>query len=264
MRIAVLAPTPSSLYSRLVIHLAAREPGVEVTAIVVRSLWSPRRLRQDLQRDGARLVQKVYQKLVLRENAYEQDDPETILALARTADLPGGNLAAVARPRGIPLFTVRDHNDSRSETALRAAQPDVIAFTGGGLIRANILGVPRLGVINCHMGILPQYRGMDVVEWPILQASGGQPPIGLTLHFMDRGVDTGPILLQQRLDLRPGDSIPAIRQRLEPAMVQLMLEGIRGLRDDTITPAPQEPLAGHQYFVMHPRLKAAAAGNLRA
>jgi methionyl-tRNA formyltransferase len=263
MRIAVLAPTHSSLYSRLVTFLAAGEPGIEVTSIVVRSLWSPRRVRQDLQRDGARLVRKVYQKLVLREKAYAGDEPGTILALARSVGLPGSDLAAVAHLRAIPLVTVRDQNDPRAEAALRAAQPDAIAYTGGGLIRANILAVPRLGVVNCHMGILPLYRGMDVVEWPILEASGRSPQIGLTLHFMERGVDTGPILLQYRLELRPGDTIASIRRRLEPEMVHLMIHGLRGLRDATLTPVPQQPAVGRQYFVLHPRLKAAAEDSLK-
>ena len=79
MRLAVLAPTPRSLYSRLVTHLAVQESGVEVVLVVARSIWSPRRLRAELQRDGPRLLDKVYQKLLLGERAYPKDDPESLL-----------------------------------------------------------------------------------------------------------------------------------------------------------------------------------------
>ncbi len=263
MRLAILAPTQHSLYSRLVTHLAAQEPGIEVVTILVRSLWSLERLRGELRRDGPRLVDKVHRKLILGEKSYPRDDTETMAALARSVRLPSRTMKDLARRLHVPLVTVRDLNDPKGEAALAKAQPDLIAFTGGGLIRENILGLARLGVLNCHSGILPRYRGMDVVEWAALEAKETRAEIGLTLHFMDRGVDTGPILLQSRAELRPGDTLAAIRTRLEPAMVTLMLDGIRGLRDGSLKRTPQAPEAGRQYFIMHPRLKAVAAERLQ-
>ncbi len=262
MRLAILAPTPRSLYSRLVTHLAAQEDGVEVVLVVVRSLWSVRRLRGELRRDGPRLLEKVYRKLLLGERAYPDDDPETLLALARQSGLPGRTLHDLSRRYGFPLLTAPDLNGRRAENALQSARPDAVAFTGGGLIRSGLLAIPRLGVLNCHMGILPEFRGMDVVEWAILEAGPAEPKIGLTLHLMDRGVDTGPILLRHALDLREGDTREKIRRRLEPAMVRLMLEGIRGLRDGSLQPRPQQEAAGRQYFVLHPRIQEAASARL--
>lgn len=263
MRLAVLAPTPRSLYSRLVAHLAAQESGVEVALVVIRSLWSPRRLRAELRRDGPRLLEKIYQRLVLGERAYPEDDPESLLGLARQSHLPGRSLRDLSRRHGFPIITVGDLNGRRAERALQTARPDVIAFTGGGLIRANLLAVPRLGILNCHMGILPEFRGMDVVEWAILEAGRAPPKIGLTLHLMDHGVDTGPILIHHELELRPGDTLASIRRRLEPAMARLMLAGIRGLRDGSLTPRLQTETEGKQYYVLHPRLRALAADRLR-
>jgi methionyl-tRNA formyltransferase len=263
MRLAILAPTQRSLYSRLVTHLAAQEAGVEVVTVLVRSLWSFQRLRSELRRDGPRLVDKVYQKLVVGERSYPQDDTETIAALARSVRLPGQTMTDLALGLRVPLVTVRDLNDPGAEVALARARPDLIAFTGGGLVRENILSLPRLGVLNCHSGILPRYRGMDVAEWAVLEAGDAPVEMGLTLHLMDRGVDTGPLLLQSRAELRPGDTLAVIRTRLEPTMVSLMLDGIRGLRDGSLEPIPQVPEAGRQYFVMHPRLKAASAERLQ-
>ena len=86
--------------------------------------------------------------------------------------------------------------------------------------------------------------------------------VGLTLHFMDPGVDTGPLLLQRRVGLRPGDTIASLRRRMEPQMVELMLEGLRGLGDGSVTPRPQLAADGRQYFVMHPRIKTCAERRL--
>ena len=99
----------------------------------------------------------------------------------------------LAHEHQIPLIIVRDHNHSDSQHFLEVHQPDVIAFTGGGLIRNNILSIPRTGILNCHTGILPQFRGMDVVEWTAAEKKIKQVGFGVSLHLMDTGVDSGPI-----------------------------------------------------------------------
>jgi methionyl-tRNA formyltransferase len=254
MRVAILAPIGTSLYSRLVAQLLHMEQGVELTDVIVRTPWTLKRIRSEWRRDGGRLLRKAFRKLVLKERAYG-DRPETIVQLARQHSLPGRNLYELADACGFRIHTVIDHNDSVSVEALKNSRPDVIVFTGGGLIRQPVLDIPRLGVLNCHMGVLPKYRGMDVVEWPLLAGDGqSSPELGLTVHFMDRGVDTGPILLERRFSIEAGETFARIRERMEPMMVELMLETVRGLRDEQLSPIAQEADDGLQYFVMHARL----------
>ena len=148
--------------------------------------------------------------------------------------------------------------------ALHAGRPDVIAFTGGGLLRKQVLRSARLGVLNCHLGILPSYRGMDVVEWPWVESRHDEriPRVGLTVHFMDSGVDTGPILLTRFIPVRLDDTFTSIRIRLEPMMVRMMLETVTGLRDGTLHARPQPHDDGRQYYVMHPRIQTVAERRL--
>ncbi len=263
MRVLVLAPIMNSLYSRLVVHLCSIEPGIVVTDVVVRTPWTMRRVRTEFERDGVRLLKKTIKKMILGDRAYDTEDPDTLLAFARAARLPGRSLRNVARKRDIAMTVVGDHNDAKSLATLARAQPDVIIFTGGGLIREHVLRIPRLGVLNCHMGLLPAYRGMDVVEWPVAEDKLLRPDIGLSLHFMDEGVDTGPILLQYRLPLRAGDTFASIRSRLEPKMVELILNGVRGLRDGTLSASKQAQQEGRQYYLMHPRMMSFAESKLR-
>jgi folate-dependent phosphoribosylglycinamide formyltransferase PurN len=262
MRLAVLAPIANSLYSRLVVHLAAREPGVELVLVVVRSIASLKRFRDELRRDGRRLVEKIYHKLVLSPADQQAFSGDTLAVLAAHVHLKDPTLPAQARRLGVRCLQVKDHNHPAALHALQAARPDIIAFTGGGLIRQPILDLPRLGVLNCHAGLLPEYRGMDVVEWPLLEMQDAAPRLGITLHFMDRGVDTGPILLTRALSIQPGDTLERFRARLEPAQVTMVLDGLRGLRDGTLQPRPQLPEDGRQYYMLHPRLRAAAARRL--
>ncbi len=258
----LFAPTPSSLYSRLLAEMVHREDELELIGVAVRSMWSWKRVRGELRRDGARLARKIYNKLWLGEGAYPPGEEETLAGLAAEADLPDENLAQMARRFEAAYIQKPDLNDSTLVELLTRLSPDVIVFSGGGLVRKAVLEIPTMGVLNCHSGILPTYRGMDVVEWAILEASG-QPEIGLTLHFMDRGVDTGPILLHHHEQVREGDTLDRIRRRLEPQMVRLMMSGLRGLRDENMEAQPQAKEDGRQYFVMHPRLKVSAAEKVR-
>jgi methionyl-tRNA formyltransferase len=263
IRLAILSPIAGSLYSRLVAHLAAAEPDVEIVSIVVRTPWSVGRIESEFRRDGARLIAKVRKKLVVGEEDPDRNSPRSIGAFARRVGLGSEDLAAFAASRHIPYLKVPDHNAPSALAALRAAAPDLIAFTGGGLIRKELLSIPRLGILNCHSGMLPQYRGMDVVEWPAAERRLDDPGIGLTLHFMDSGLDTGPVLLCRRVELEPGDRFESIRERIPEQLVSMMLEGIRGLRDGALRAEPQVLSAGRQYYVMHPRLHDYALRQLR-
>lgn len=263
MRIVLFAPTARSLYSRLVAHGLRWEPGAEVVGIFIRRLWSYRRIQTDLRREGPRLLQKIFVKLILPESSTGSRD-KPLSVMAREKSLGSLNLVDFGRNHRIPVHRVRDFNSEASETSLRDLAPDLIVFTGGGLIRKNILRIPTMGVLNCHSGLLPRYRGMDTLEWTILEAQGRLPEVGLTLHFMDTGVDTGPILRQYRQPLSAGDELAAVRERLEPEMVRLILAGVRALQQGELEAEPQKITEGRQYFVIHPRLQAKAALKLKS
>ena len=68
------------------------------------------------------------------------------------------------------------------------------------------------GVLNCHMGILPKYRGMDVVEWPFLE--NDRLNVGITCHLMDKGIDTGDILEIVKVDPKRFTSFIDLREYL--------------------------------------------------
>ena len=206
LKVAILAPIASSLYSRLVVHRLAQIDTVDVTGIVVRTPWTWQRIRSEVKRDGSRLIKKVFAKMVQGDRRYADDDAMAPPALKREWGLEANTLAELSKHFDLPYLVVKDHNDNASLNFLKRSEPDLIVFTGGGLIRQALLDIPSFGVLNCHMGILPEYRGMDVVEWPFVEQSEPRPWLGLTLHLMDQGVDTGPILSRCQVATAPGDT----------------------------------------------------------
>lgn len=263
MRVALLSPIDTSLYSTLLACKIVASPKLELVTVLVRSPWNRKRIRSELARDGVRLILKVRDRYVLRVEKLADETGPTLLSLAKEMGVAPGRLSEFCRQEKIPFQTVEDHNASNAIASLRAAKPDVIAFTGGGLIRREVLEIPTAGVLNCHMGVLPRYRGMDVVEWPILE-DPNDPLLGLTTHFMDQGIDTGPILLQRRFQLQPGETFPPLRRRMEREMVLLAHETLEGLAAGSVSPRSQRPEEGRQYFVLHPRLARVAAQRLKS
>ena len=262
IKVVLLAPIQNSLYARLVSYALTKEKGVALAAIIVRSHWNIKRFGAEFNRDGSRLIRKIYQKLVIGDDRYSTNQIRNLAVLSQAWQLPYKSLNIMARKLGIEYAQVLDHNHPASVQLIKRINPDLILFTGGGIIRQPLLDIPHYGIINCHTGILPNYRGMDVVEWTALEGKIKSIGFGATLHAMDKGVDTGPILLKKQIFPNTVSTFDSIRAELEVEMVHLMIEGVRGFVNGMLHPKPQSLEEGKQYFIMHPRIKLAAETRL--
>lgn len=163
----------------------------------------------------------------------------------------------VAAFYGFPVSTCHTQNSPDSLARLKAWSPDVIIFAGGNILRQPLLDVPRLGVLNVHLGLLPKIRGMSSPEWSLLK----NVPVGITIHYMDAGIDTGPIL--ERYEFREAvqcESLSDLRDRLIAFGVEKIAEVITALDQGTISAKPQSDLdRDNQFFVMHEWLQDRAA-----
>lgn len=88
------------------------------------------------------------------------------------------------------------------------------------IVPEKILRIPRLGVLNLHPAFLPFSRGWHSATWAILEGT----PIGATLHLMDAGIDSGPIIHQKRLDVSPGDTADALYKRVKMLELEIFKE----------------------------------------
>jgi methionyl-tRNA formyltransferase len=262
IKVVLLAPIHNSLYSRLVAFALTKENDVELAGIIVRSHWNMLRFRSEFNRDGGRLIKKIYQKLIVGDQRFTNQGANNLASLAKQWCLPYKSLKVLAKELNIPYLVVPDHNHPNSLKFLQGLETDIILFTGGGLLRKPLLEIPRMGILNCHTGILPQYRGMDVVEWTAVEERINSIGFGATLHFMDRGVDTGPMLLKKTIMPKKDATFEIIRAELETVMVELMVEGVKGLKAGIITPKKQAQAKGRQFFIMHPRVRFAAETRL--
>lgn len=169
------------------------------------------------------------------------------------------SLHELARAHNFPIATCANQNSPQAIAVSKQWAPDVAIFTGGNILRDELLQVPRLGVLNAHLAALPQVRGMSSPEWSLLCGV----PLAVTIHFMDTGIDTGPIVL--RREFTGGrESLTDLRNRMIAFGIDLLLEAAAGLDQGTLSAVPQADRdQDHQFFVMHERLKAEASRRLQ-
>jgi methionyl-tRNA formyltransferase len=161
---------------------------------------------------------------------------------------PMVDVPTYCRSRGIAFLETGPLDSADAVAAIKALGPDLGIHAGAGLLRRPLIDTFRLGVLNAHMGLLPAYRGMNVAEWAALEGA----PIGCTVHLIDSGIDTGPLLAMQEVNIAGYGSIAALRDAVDRAQLALLGDMIELI----VSGRMPEPLAAAeppspQYFQMH-------------
>jgi hypothetical protein len=149
------------------------------------------------------------------------------------------------------VFIVADFNGPECEQLLREIEPGVVVLGGSGIIRKNIIDIPKIGILNAHPGLLPEYRGVDVIPWAIYRGD----PIGVTVHFVDEGIDTGGIIARKVVDIDEGDSLDSLGKKADKLAGKLMAETVlKIVQGEQIQVIPQSEEGGKQYYRMPRKL----------
>ena len=144
------------------------------------------------------------------------------LGLARTTH----HLADVCRDMGVPVRQVASVNAPAFIEYLREQNVDVLFHQTPEILRAPVLGAPRIAVVNRHMSLLPAYRG----AWPIFwQLANGEQTVGVSVHIVDEGIDSGAVLSQQALRRERRESMSALLAKLFDIAAPLTCEALTRL-----------------------------------
>ena len=109
-------------------------------------------------------------------------------------------------------------------------RPDLIALCGFmRILSSEFLSRVGTPVLNVHPSLLPRFRGLDAQRRAI---EAGVASTGATVHYVDAGVDTGPIVMQAELPIRPGETAEELSERLLPVEHRLYVEAIRKIQEE--------------------------------
>lgn len=155
----------------------------------------------------------------------------------------------VAERAGIPVLQPLKIRTPEFLQSLSSWQPDVIAVAAyGRILHAPILQLPPMGCVNVHGSLLPRYRGAAPVQWAVIN---GETETGITTMLMDEGMDTGAMLLQEKLEILPEDTAGTLAPRLAALGGRLLIDTLTQLKGGTLVPTKQDD----QQATMAPLLK---------
>ena len=138
----------------------------------------------------------------------------------------------------IPVLQPARIKDRQALEEIRALRPDVIVVMAyGQILQRDVLEIPEIGCLNLHASLLPRWRGAAPIQAAI---AAGDREIGITVMYMDEGLDTGDILLQRSIDILPADTGGALHDRLAGVGPETLLESLDLLAKGKAPRTPQD------------------------
>lgn len=187
-----------------------------------------------LRRNGWRWIPYMTREAVQRAGDYYGRAPW------RSAAPPGSEFtaAALGTRDQVELIRVSNIHAKDSLERARAFQPDLGISLAAPILKPSLFNIPKLGTINLHKGKLPDYRGMPPAFWEL---HNSEERVGCSVHRIDEGLDTGPVLCEEALSRRPFSTLRGLQLELDEVGIRLVCDAVEQLAHGNATWTPQPP-----------------------
>lgn len=157
---------------------------------------------------------------------------ENLVGVITAADRPKGRglkleqtpIKEKAAFYSLPIFQPKDIKESRFKEMVSSLNPDIgILIAFGSILNKEIINLPKMGIINLHPSFLPKYRGPAPIPWAIIK---GKKETGNSIIKIDEGVDSGAIILQERIKIKPSDTAGSLSKRMAEKGAALLLKAL--------------------------------------
>jgi methionyl-tRNA formyltransferase len=176
----------------------------------------------------------------LAEEGYE------IAGVVTRTDKPAGRGRSLTAPpvksaaveMRLPVYQPKRVRETAFIDQLRSIDPEVIIVAAyGQILPPEILTLPKFGCINIHASLLPSYRGAAPINWAIIK---GEKETGITIMQMDEGMDTGAVLMQERIVIDPADTAGSLMEKLATVGAKLISTALPLIVDGRLLPLTQD------------------------
>lgn len=178
---------------------------------------------------------------------YFGDGPWASLALSHIVDKPNQFSVAFITPRfdkkdpelkkmadklNIPFLPVANINDFSFIHKVAKFECDLfVSMSFNQILKTEIIKTPRLGFINCHAGALPFYRGRNPLNWVLIN---GEKEFGVTVHYIDKGIDTGDIIKQNMVPFGENDDYGDLLKKAHGACADTLIEALHAVEVNNV------------------------------
>ena len=167
---------------------------------------------------------KAFEKLI-------KDETIEILFIVPRSDTKDNTLKDFAYKHRIDyLFPININSIEFIETLEIYNIDLLVSMSFNQIFRAPVLGVPKLGVINCHAGKLPFYRGRNILNWALIN---DEKEFGITVHYVDEGIDTGDIIMQHTYPITDDDDYNSLLEIAYVECASILYKAIKEIQNGT-------------------------------
>lgn len=171
-----------------------------------------------------------------------------VVAVVTAPDRPAGRgrqlqasaVKVAATAHGLPVLQPTNLKSPEFQAELKSYTADLQVVVAFRMLPEAVWNMPRLGSINIHASLLPQYRGAAPINWALLH---GDPETGVTSFFLRHEIDTGDLILQDRVPIAPDDDFGSLYDKLKTAGAALARRSVEALAAGTAPSTPQEQRA---------------------
>ena len=173
------------------------------------------------------------------------EEPYEVVLAVTQPDRPKGRgkemamspVKELAIAHDIPVFQPERLRNPEAVQVIEQAKPDMIVVAAfGQILPKAVLELPKYGCINVHASLLPAYRGAAPIQWSILD---GCKQTGVTIMYMNEGLDTGDILLQKTVEITPEETGGSLHDKLAEIGAEALAEAIPGVFSGSLKPVAQ-------------------------
>ena len=167
---------------------------------------------------------------------------ETVVAVYTPPDAPGGPidpLKEAAIGKRIPVYQPKGYKEEKVFEAYKELQPDltILAFVTE-IIPERFFDLPSKGTICYHPSLLPRHRGGSAISWAVIM---GDTKTGVSIFWPDGGIDTGPVLLQKEVEIKPDDTTGSLYfNHLFPMGIEAIVESVELIKAGNTPEIPQD------------------------
>ena len=144
----------------------------------------------------------------------------------------------LALEKGLPVFQPERIKHPEFVATLKELAPEMIVVVAfGQLLSKDILTLPAYGCVNVHASLLPEYRGAAPIHWAVIN---GETETGVTIMYMDEGLDTGDMIMPARIPIDEDDTTGIVHDKLSALGARLLAEAVEKIADGTAGRVPQD------------------------
>lgn len=180
------------------------------------------------------------------EYLLEQDKNVVAAVMTETDNEWYHGLEEVTDKYNLKLFEEKNINDNQFVEKVRnKLKPDlIISVNFDQIFKKEIINIPEKGCINIHASLLPKYRGRAPLNWAILK---GEKETGVTVHYINEGIDTGKIILQEKIEIKKTDYIADILEKVKEKYPEMVNKSVDLIENDKVEPVEQKKENGSYY-----------------